>query len=125
MNDATFNLVLMTLGPVAFLLIEGFKIISKAQGKTLTSTVKLQVTLVVSFLLGTIAGLASGQLDLGPILDGIGALSAGEPAALFSAIWTLIQNMIVFTGVVTTLGQATYRILKERLKTGELLSYRP
>jgi len=123
MNDNTLKIVLVALGIVAFLLIEGFKLIAKVLGYDIASNTKLKVALVISIVLGTIAGISSGQLQLTPLVEAVKNLPT-EPGALIAALGILLKDLITFAGVVQAISQSVYAMLKEKLKENASLSFR-
>ena len=122
MNEATLGLVMMILGVVAFLLVEGYKAIAKWTGKELDSALKLKVTLVVSFIVGTLAAISSGELDIVPLIEAVKSLPS-EPLQLLNSLFVLVKQLATFAGSIAAIGQAVYALLKGKMEKGGWLSF--
>lgn len=110
------------LGIVAFLLVEVIKFIKKQQGEDFKGTTTLWITLAVSLVLASVAGIVTGEIDLGAFIDGLRILPE-DPVAAINAVFVLVQEFVALVGVVLTAATTVYAILKGKLKDAGLLSW--
>ena len=119
MDSGTLLIVGLVLGPVVFALMEATKLLVKTKlGAELKSGVKLKVTLIAAGFIGTVAALASGQVDVVPLIAEVRGLFTDTPDAwaLFGAVKDVAGSILAAVGSVVAVSQAVYAMLRSRLK---------
>ena len=120
MSEATLALVMVLLGPVVFVLVEGAKALALVTGRELSGSAKLKLALCISLVVGLFAGLASGQVDLAPLLE---AMRGVSDVGMLPALMTVLYQAGQVVGLVATISQAVYVLLRKSLKQRGWLSF--
>lgn len=119
MSDGVFLIVSVILGAVVTALVEVTKLIAKTKlGQKLTSDVKLKAALISSFVIGTVAMLVAGELDLAGLFTTVANVFREPPTfwMLFPALANILKEVLMAVGAIQLVSQAVYAALKKKLK---------
>ena len=124
MNNGTMMVVMVLLSPVVVALLEATKLLGARFDWNLSGPGKLKLTLIVSFVIGTVAALSSGELSITGIIQDIMALVARPPGffEFFPALAAIFSEIATAVGTVTVVSQAVYALLKKQLYDSGWLS---
>lgn len=119
MNEGVLLIVLVILGPVVVALVEAAKLLAKTKlGEALTGDVKLKVALITAGVVGVIAAMLSGQVNIVGIISEVVVLIKNPPGPweFLPALAAVFSEVAMAIGVVVAISQGVYAVLRERLK---------
>lgn len=125
MNEGVLLIVLVILGPVVVALVEATKLLAKTKlGGALTSDVKLKVALITAGIVGVVAALLSGQVNVVGIISEVVVLIENPPGfwEFFPALAETFSEVAMAVGIVVAISQGVYAMLRKRLKNAGWLA---